>query len=76
MGQVDRRRQRGDRRHRLYRSRSIPFSQDPYNTHPEKGPSAFDVTHSFNLSVAQDLHLEKVGLPRPVSKKSPTDGNC
>jgi Carboxypeptidase regulatory-like domain len=52
---------------------SIPFSQDPYNTHPEKGPSAFDVTHSFNLSAAQDLHLEKVGFLDPVSKKI-TDG--
>jgi len=26
------------------------FSQNPYDTHPEKGPSAFDVTNSFGLS--------------------------
>jgi hypothetical protein len=45
------------------------FSQDPYNNHPEKGPSAFDVTNSFNLSVAQDLHGESVGFLRPVSRK-------
>ena len=25
--------------------------QNPYDTHPEKGPSAFDVTHGFGLSV-------------------------
>ena len=36
--------------------------QDPYNTHPEKGPSNFDVTHAFTLSAAQDLHLQQVGF--------------
>jgi len=46
-----------------------PFSQNPYDTHPEKGPSAFDATHSFSLSAAQDLHLESVGFLRPVSRK-------
>jgi hypothetical protein len=45
------------------------FSQDPYNTHPEKGPSAFDAANSFSLSVAQDLHLEKARLFDPVSRK-------
>ncbi len=44
------------------------FSQDPYDTHPEKGPSAFDVTHSFGLSLAQDLHLESANFLHPVSK--------
>ena len=46
------------------------FSQNPYDTHPEKGPSAFDVTHSFSLSLAQDLHLEKAQYLRPVSRKA------
>jgi hypothetical protein len=45
------------------------FAQDPFNTHPEKGPSAFDVTHGFTLSLAQDLHGEEVGFLRPVSRK-------
>jgi hypothetical protein len=45
------------------------FSQNPFDTHPEKGPSAFDATHSFTLSVAQDLHLEKVSFLDPVSRK-------
>ncbi|HEU5458134.1 MAG TPA: TonB-dependent receptor, partial [Terracidiphilus sp.] len=33
------------------------ISQNPFDTHPEKGPSAFDITRGFGLSVAQDLHL-------------------
>ncbi|HEX3893821.1 MAG TPA: TonB-dependent receptor [Terracidiphilus sp.] len=45
------------------------FSQNPYDTHPEKGPSSFDVTHGFSLSVAQDLHLESVDFLRPISRK-------
>jgi hypothetical protein len=46
------------------------FSQNPYDTHPEKGPSAFDVTHGFSLSLAQDLHLESVQFLRPMSRKA------
>ena len=49
------------------------FSQDPYNTHLEKAPSAFDVTHGFGLSLAQDMHLQSIGFLHPVSKKV-TDG--
>ncbi len=49
------------------------FPQDPYNTHLEKGPSAFDVAKGFGLSLAQDLHLESVSFLEPVSKKV-TDG--
>jgi Carboxypeptidase regulatory-like domain len=49
------------------------FSQNPYNTHPEKGPSSFDVAHGFSLSVAQDLHLESVNFLRSISRKA-TDG--
>ncbi len=44
-------------------------SQNPYNTHPEKGPSNFDTSHGFTLSLAQDLHGEQVGFLRPVSRK-------
>ena len=49
------------------------FPQNPFDTHAEKGPSSFDVTHGFGLSAAQDLHLESIGFLRPVSKKA-TDG--
>jgi hypothetical protein len=43
--------------------------QDPFNTRAEKGPSTFDVAHSFNLSVAQDLRLDAVEWLHPVTKK-------
>jgi hypothetical protein len=46
-------------------------SQDPFNLRAEKGPSAFDATHNFGLSVAQDLHMESASflsvLPRSPS---------
>ncbi len=48
-------------------------SQDPYDNHPEKGPSNFDVTHGFGLSLAQDLHLQSIDFLHPVTKKV-TDG--
>jgi hypothetical protein len=46
------------------------YPQNPYDTHPEKGPSAFDVTTAFNLSLAQDLHLDRVNFLRAVSTKA------
>ena len=52
---------------------SIPFPQNPFDTHSEKGPSSFDVTHGFGLSLAQDLHLESAGFLSGVSRKA-TDG--
>ena len=45
------------------------FSQNPFDTQPEKGPSTFDVTNSFGLSVAQDLHLDSVQMLRPIDRK-------
>lgn len=41
---------------------SVLSPQDPFNTHPDKGPSNFDVTHAFSVSAAQDLHLQDVGF--------------
>jgi len=38
--------------------------QNPFDTHPEKGPSTFDVAHAFTLSAAQDLHLQNLTPPR------------
>ncbi len=49
------------------------FSQNPYDNHPERGPSSFDVTHGFGLSAAQDLHLESVKFLQPISRMV-TDG--
>ena len=45
------------------------LSQDPFDTHPEKGPSNFDAAHNFSLSAAQDLHMESAAWLRPVSRK-------
>ena len=43
-------------------------SQNPFDLRAEKGPSAFDATHNFGLSAAEDLHLESASflsaLPR------------
>jgi hypothetical protein len=47
---------------------SSGFSQNPFDTHPEKGPSNFDVTHGFGLSLAQDLHLQDAPLLQAMSK--------
>jgi hypothetical protein len=40
---------------------TLPFPQNPFDTHAEKGPSSFDVTHGFSVSAAQDLHLQALG---------------
>lgn len=36
--------------------------QNPFEMHGEKGPSNFDVTHAFTLSIAQDLHLQALSF--------------
>jgi hypothetical protein len=41
---------------------ALPNPQNPFDTHPEKGPSNFDVAHAFSVSAAEDLHLQKLGL--------------
>jgi hypothetical protein len=48
---------------------AIPFPQDPSNTHPEKGPSAFDVANSFTMSAAQDLQIEKAQFLQAVPRR-------
>jgi hypothetical protein len=47
---------------------SQTFPENPFNTHPEKGPSTFDVAHTFTLSLAQDLHGEDVAFLRPLGR--------
>ena len=49
------------------------FAQNPYDLKAEKGPSGFDVTNGFGLSIAQDLHLQKIDFLHSVPKKL-TDG--
>ena len=43
--------------------------QDPLNPSADKGPSTFDVTHVFTLSLIQSLPLERVGFLQPLGKK-------
>jgi hypothetical protein len=45
------------------------FPQNPFDTHAEKAPSSFDVTHGFGLSAAQDLHLDGVRFLHPIGSK-------
>jgi hypothetical protein len=47
---------------------SVPYPQNPFDTRPEKGPSSFDVTNGFGLSLAQDLHLDKASWLAPLSR--------
>ena len=48
---------------------SNPLPQNPFDTHPEKGPSSFDVTHGFTASLAQDLQLEKIDMLQGINRK-------
>jgi hypothetical protein len=45
------------------------YPQDPRNPGLEKGPSTFDSTHVFALSLFQSLPFDRAGFLRPVSKK-------
>ncbi len=42
--------------------------QNPWNPGAEKGPSTFDATHSFTLSVIQVLPLDHVSFLRPLGR--------
>ena len=48
---------------------ALGFPQDPFNLAAEKGPSAFDITHGFGLSVAQDLHAEAAPFLDAIPRK-------
>jgi hypothetical protein len=43
--------------------------QNPLDRRAERGPSTFDITHVFALSLIQALPFERVGFLRPLSKK-------
>ena len=43
--------------------------QDPRHPGLEKGPSTFDTTQVFTLSLVQSLPFDRAGFLRPVSKK-------
>jgi hypothetical protein len=44
-------------------------SQNPNSLRAEKGPSAFDVSHSVGLSLAQDLHLQSAAYLSAIPRK-------
>jgi hypothetical protein len=43
--------------------------QDPRNPGAEKGPSTFDTTHVFTLSLIQALPFDRLALLRPLGRK-------
>jgi hypothetical protein len=47
---------------------ALAAPQNPFDTHAEKGPSSFDVNHTFTLSVAQDLQLERAEFLENISR--------
>jgi hypothetical protein len=47
---------------------ALAAPQNPFDTHAEKGPSSFDVAHTFTLSVAQDLQLERATMLQPLGR--------
>jgi hypothetical protein len=47
--------------------------QNPFDTHAERGPSTFDQTHSFSLSLAQELPVQRFTFLKEVNKKA-TEG--
>lgn len=42
--------------------------QNPWDPQAEKGPSTFDVTHAFNLSVIELLPLDRIAFLQPLGK--------
>ncbi|MGB2635964.1 MAG: TonB-dependent receptor [Candidatus Acidiferrum sp.] len=42
--------------------------QDPLRPQDDKGPSTFDITHVFSLSVIQDLPFDRVSFLQPISR--------
>jgi hypothetical protein len=45
------------------------YPQNPFDTHPEKGPATFDVGQAFTVSAVQDLHVEDWGFLLNANRK-------
>jgi hypothetical protein len=43
--------------------------QNPFDTHSERGPSTFDATHSFSLSLAQEIPIQTLSFLDRVNRK-------
>lgn len=48
---------------------SIAAPQNPFDLRPEKGPSNFDISRGFSLSLFQNLPFDRIGLLSPLSRK-------
>ncbi len=48
---------------------SIAAPQNPFDLRREKGPSNFDISRGFSLSLFQNLPFERIGLLAPLSRK-------
>jgi hypothetical protein len=44
-------------------------SQDPWNWRADRGPSSFDVTHAFSISLVQEIHLDRLSFLEPLGKR-------
>jgi hypothetical protein len=43
--------------------------QNPFDTHSERGPSTFDITHSFTVSLAQEIPLQHLDFLNGINRK-------
>ncbi len=43
--------------------------QNPFDTHSERGPSTFDATHSFSLSLTQEIPIQTLSFLDGVNRK-------
>jgi Carboxypeptidase regulatory-like domain len=43
--------------------------QNPFDTHPERGPSSFDIKHSFSLSMTQQLPMQTLPILDRMNSK-------
>ena len=43
--------------------------QNPFDTHLERGPSTFDATHSFSLSLTQEIPIQQLSFLHKVNRK-------
>ena len=46
--------------------------QNPFNPEADKGPSTFDVTHVFSLSLIQSLPFDRVSFLQPLGRRVTT----
>ena len=48
---------------------SQPTPQNPFDSHSERGPSTFDITHSFTLSLAQEIPIRAINFLKAINRQ-------